>query len=90
MSLTITREWAMPSAETFTIKPIFRLIARYLQQSGNIWVDPFVRNSTFKPVCELTNDLDLNFEATHHVEALEFLKGIGTNSVDGVLFDPPY
>lgn len=86
---TINRIWAMPNSETFTIKPIKELITRYLGQD-EIWVDPFVRNSVFKDKCTFTNDLNPSIQATHNLEALEFLQLIESNSVNGVLFDPPY
>ena len=84
----INRVWAMPNSQTFTIKPIKELLSRYID--NGIWVDPFVRNSIFKDRMSLTNDLNPEIEATHNLEALEFLKSIPDESVDGVLFDPPY
>jgi len=78
----------MPNAETFTIKPIKELLER--EVTDGIWVDPFVRNSRFKHLMTYTNDINPEFEATHNLEALEFLKLIEDQSVDGVLFDPPY
>ena len=49
----------------------------------------FARNSRFGT---LTNDLNPETEATHHLDALEFLSGLVAESVqaDAVLFDPPY
>lgn len=87
--MNISRKWAMPNRNTFTIKPIKALITKYLMRGG-LWVDPFVRNSIFKPNMTFTNDLNPNFTATSHVDALLFMKGIKTGTVDGVLFDPPY
>lgn len=88
--MKISRVWAMPNSETFTIKPIRELIERYFTSSNEFWVDPFVRNSIFKDKCSLTNDLNPEIVASHNLEALDFLKLIESNSVDGVLFDPPY
>jgi len=79
----------MPNSETFTIKPINHLLWRELA-TGGIWVDPFVRNSCFKHAMTWTNDINPEFEASYNLEALDFLKLIDDESVDGVLFDPPY
>ena len=86
--MKINRVWAMPNSETFTIKPIKELITRTLTEG--VWIDPFVRNSIFKDHCTHTNDLNKEISATHNLEALEFLKLFGDESVNGVLFDPPY
>jgi hypothetical protein len=88
--LNITRQWAMPNAATFTIKPINELIRRYgFAHEPLTFVDPFVRNSPFKEFC-VSNDIDPEIEADYHMDALEFLKRFGTEEVHGVLFDPPY
>jgi len=84
----INRIWAMPNSETFTIKPIKELITRTINDGA--WIDPFVRNSIFKDRCKFTNDLNQEIQATHNLEALDFLKTLDTASIDGVLFDPPY
>lgn len=93
--MKINRIWAMPSSETFTIKPIKSLIQKHLSEikltnPNCIVVDPFVRNSVFKSDCTFTNDLNPNIKATHNLEALEFLKLIDSDSVDLLFFDPPY
>ncbi len=87
--MKINRVWAMPNSETFTIKPIKELISRYIDKE-KVNVDPFVRNSIFKDYCSWTNDLNQEIKASHNLEALDFLKLIPDNSVDLVLFDPPY
>jgi hypothetical protein len=78
----------MPSAETFTIKPIRELVERHM--GDGIWIDPFCRNSIFKDRCSLTNDLNPTFAGTHNMDALDFLKSLPAASVDGILFDPPF
>ena len=91
--MIITREWAMPNKDTFSIKPIRNLIDRYITDArlkgDKFWIDPFARNSPFKDYC-ITNDLSPDFETDYHEEALDFLKRFEDNSVDGVLFDVPY
>jgi hypothetical protein len=78
----------MPSTETFSIKPIRELVER--RMGGGSWVDPFCRNSIFKSRCQMTNDLNPKFAGTHNMDALDFLKSLPAESVDGVLFDPPF
>lgn len=85
--MIITRDWAMPNHNTFSIPPIKKFIERNI--TDGIWLDPFSRNS---PFCEMTvtNDLSVDFKADYHMECLDFLKMYVDNSVDGILFDPPY
>lgn len=85
--LEMRRVWAMPNHDTFTIKPIKEFIAKHLTEG--CWLDPFSRNSPFSSRC-VTNDLNTEFVADYHMEALDFLRQFETGSVDGVLFDPPY
>jgi len=57
MSVIINRVWSMPSAWTFSIKPIKDLIFRYIED-GKGWCDPFCgRNNNF---VEFTNDVEDN------------------------------
>lgn len=93
--MKITRAWAMPNKNTFTIKPINELITKYFGNMGlrhgkHVRIDPFVNNSPFKNHCEFTNDIDPDIQANQHLDALEFLKQFEDSSVDIVLFDPPY
>ncbi len=88
--MTIERVWAMPSQWTFTIKPISNLLKEEVGSGmfiGGIWIDPFAGENS---LASITNDLRENMPSTYHMDALEFLKTLDTESVDGVLFDPPY
>ena len=80
----------MPNSSTFEIKPIGELINRVLTEHPGTWADPFVRDSRFKHRMAFTNDLNTDFDATSHTDAREFLQSLPTDSLDGVLFDPPY
>lgn len=90
------RLWAMPSKDTFTIKPIRELLAQEI--NGGIWLDPYVGLTdlcSFAKVDRLiTNDLNPDVKADYHYDALGFLKFVlcwlGKASVDGIIFDPPY
>jgi hypothetical protein len=99
--MRIERIWAMPSDETFKIKPIAELLAEemgdvswnFSRQNGDIvrihriWIDPFCgKNSPAK----IKNDLNPKIKADYHLDAVDFLKLFNDGSVDGVLFDPPY
>lgn len=85
----ITRTWAMPNSLTFSIKPITELIGRYID-ADRTWIDPFANDSIFNDRCSYTNDLRPDVNTTHHLESLDFLQLFESDSVDGVLFDPPY
>lgn len=86
--MRVSRAWAMPSKDTFSIEPIAALVVRHMH--GPRWVDPFCGLSPFKEACIATNDLNPDIDATHHIESLEFLSQFGDGELDGVFFDPPY
>lgn len=82
--MQINRVWAMPNSKTFQIKPIRELINKY---AYGVIIDPFANDSK---VGTITNDLDEQYDTDYHMDALDFLKMFGDNSVDTVLYDPPY
>lgn len=86
--IMMNRVWAMPSSETFSIKPIQRLLSRYLKP-GMVSMDPFARNSR---LASYTNDLNPDTAAQYHRTALDFLGLMNEEGLqaDVVLFDPPY
>lgn len=86
--MIFSRQWAMPNADTFSVKPIGDFVQRYLKESV-VSVDPFARNKRW---ATHTNDLNPATEAEHHLDAEEFLKLLASQAVvvDLVLFDPPY
>lgn len=84
--MIITRQWAMPNKNTFTIKPIKELVEKYVHD-GQVIVDPFANESIYGTI---TNDLNPKFNTTYHMDALYFLKIIPNESADVVLYDPPY
>ena len=88
MQITFERSFAFPNKNTFSIPPITKLLEEEITEG--VWVDPFVRNSCFKDRMALTNDLNPEFEADHHMDAIDFLQMFEDESVDGVLLDPPY
>ena len=84
--IKIERKWAMPNKWTFTIKPIKELLEEEVG-FGKDWCDPF---AGFNSMAEIRNDIDKETPVEHHEDALVFLKGGNSESVVGVLYDPPY
>lgn len=85
-AMIMSRVWAMPSADTFTIEPIADFVRRWYSGVG---VDPFARNSQF---ATWRNDLDQNTDAPEHMDAEYFLNQLMLSGVtaDCVILDPPY
>lgn len=83
--MVINRIWAMPSMHTFKIKPIARLVKKYVGD-GNNWIDPFAGENS---PAEITNDMNPNKPAKFHLHAKDFA-GQLTGIYSGALFDPPY
>ena len=88
MPIQLSRQWAMPSADTFDVPPIGDFVKKYLRQS-KVSIDPFARNKRW---ATYTNDLNPETAAEYHLDALEFLKMLKERGVvaDLVIFDPPY
>lgn len=87
--MIITREWAMPNKNTFTIKPIKNFIVdnikEYSKDKNSITIiDPFANNCSIKDVLEkelpninivyISNDLDPSMNTDYNMDALDFLK----------------
>lgn len=84
--MTIERKWAMPNKNTFEVKPIKELISKY-NKEGLFSIDPFANSSK---ITTLTNDIDKSFNTDFHLDAMDFLKMFQNETVDLVLYDPPY
>lgn len=89
----IERKWAMPSKNTFDIKPIKELIDKYVgmfEHTSDVYdylsIDPFANNNK---TAKITNDLDTQYNTDYNLDALDFLKQFGDDMVDLVFFDPP-
>lgn len=77
----------MPSRWTFTIKPIAELLSRYVGD-GKGWVDPFCGETS---PAEYKNDLNPeNKHTASHLDANDYLSSFKSNSMNGVILDPPY
>ena len=84
--IRIERVWSMPNKNTFEILPIKKLIAEEVDLS-KYWIDPFANRNK---IATVTNDLSMEYDTDYHLDALDFMKLFKDNSVDGVLYDPPY
>ncbi len=85
--LKISRAWAMPNKNTFSIKPISELIERWQKKVDGFWFDPFCGNNKY---ANYTNDLNPNVKADCHLDALQFLKRMCNQNNYNAYFDPPY
>lgn len=97
--MKMNRAWHMPNRNTFSIKPIKDIIIKYIQeQNPDIILDPFANNNNIKNLIEsvsnkssyITNDLDASHSCDYNLEASDFLNLFDDNSIDFVLYDPPY
>jgi len=79
------RIWSMPNKDTFSIKPISEMLKQ--EVGAGIWIDPFSNGAR---VANIINDLNPDVDADYHMDALDFLKMFDSESIDGVLYDPPY
>lgn len=92
--MIIERKWCMPNKQTFLIKPIKELLVQEIKEG--LWIDPFANDSTLKNIIHnpnvkiIDNDLNSSYKTDYHMDALDFLKMFDNNSVDGVVYDPPY
>lgn len=89
MQVRMSRVFAMPSGNTFSIKPIREFVERYVDPL-KISIDPFARNSQ---LATWRNDLDTTTAAQYHMDAEEFLRALGSEhnvKAQCILFDPPY
>ena len=84
--VVVNRVWAMPHKNTFKIKPIGELVKRYVS-GEKVIIDPFANSSK---IGTITNDLNPKFDTDYHLDALDFLKLMKTQSADVVLYDPPF
>lgn len=91
--IAFERQWAMPNGETFTIKPIRNLVrdevlaAQERAHGDAIILDPFAREAKYGTI---TNDLNPEYSTDFHMDGLEFMRQQPDDSVDLVLYDPPY
>ena len=86
MGIIFNRVWEMPNSKTFDIKCINNLIQKYIKPE-HYSIDPFANKNK---IAKVTNDLDPDMGTDYCMDAKEFLKIFDNNSIDFVLYDPPY
>jgi tRNA G10 N-methylase Trm11 len=91
--MIIERKGCPPNKNTFLIKPITKLLKKYI--INGIWIDPYANDNTIKKILNnnikiITNDLNPEFKTDYHLDSLDFLKTFQNNSIDGIVYDPPY
>lgn len=91
--MIISRKWEMPNSKTFKITAIRDIILKYVEEDDLV-IDPFANECSIKEIlaCKryISNDLDTDYKTDYHLEAQEFMKLFEDNSIDVVLYDPPY
>jgi hypothetical protein len=92
--MEFNRVWSMPNKHTFSILPINSLIKKVVSfhkefKDNLVIVDPFSGPIKYG-WGGFSNDLDPECDTTHHLDAIDFLKLFDNESVDIVLYDPPY
>lgn len=83
--MEIKRAWWNANKNTFDIKPIREFILKHIE--GEITIDPFANKNK---IAKITNDLDSDYDTNYHMDAIDFIKKFKNESVDFILFDPPY
>ena len=86
--MKISRKWAMPNKNTFSIPPIKTFVEHYLSES-TVSADPFAGHSR---LATYNNDLNEQIEQEYSMEASLFLEKLSAENIvcDLVIFDPPY
>jgi len=90
--MKLERYFAAGNKNTFLIKPIKKILQQEI--TNGKWLDPFANINTIKKIIPtvkfITNDLNKEFPTDYHLDALDFLKQFIDESIEGILFDPPY
>ena len=86
-SETDVGRFVMPSHETFSMKPIRELLESKVPKEG-LGIDPFARRR--HGFATVYNDANPDCDVDYHEDAIDFLRRYEDDSVDWVLYDPPY
>lgn len=84
--MIFNRIWEMPNKNTFDIKCINNIIKKYYKDEY-FSIDPFANKNR---IAKITNDLDPNYDTNYNMNAIDFLRLFNNDSIDFVLYDPPY
>lgn len=89
----MSRVWQNPNSKTFTIPKIRDFIIRNLPTGDIVVLDCFANECSIKDYVKgkvITNDINPYFETDFNLSAEVFLRTFEKESVDVVLYDPPY
>ncbi len=82
----------MPNSKTFEIPAVKDLIIKY--NFGGKCVDPFANEHSIQNklvnIIYTSNDLDKSYKCDYNLEAQKFMKLFKDNTIDLILYDPPY
>lgn len=84
--IQLNRTIEKSNSNTYSIPSIKQLLKKYVN-SNQSWIDPFAGDGD---IADVTNDIDSNSKAHYHIDALEFLRQYASNSMNGILLNPPY
>jgi hypothetical protein len=76
--------WCMPNHLTFKMKPV----SAFIGEKKGLTIDPFANRK--HGLANITNDLNESCDTHFNLDALSFLKTFESQTVDRLLFDPPY
>lgn len=85
-NIIFNRVWNMPNKNTFDIKCVKELIMKYFKEEY-LSIDLFANKSR---IAKITNDINPEMETDYNLDALDFCKIFEDDSVDFVLYDPPF
>jgi tRNA1(Val) A37 N6-methylase TrmN6 len=80
--------FAMPEHKTFKIKPINNFLNKICNTNNKVIIDPF--SNRIHGFATYYNDINPDYKVGFNLDAMDFIKKYPDESVDGVLFDPPY
>lgn len=89
-AIAFGRQFAMPNANTFSVKPISQFVERWRAMAPEGFsIDPFARNNKH---ADIRNDIDPKTTAENHMDAETFCdwKRRSGLKCTFALFDPPY
>jgi hypothetical protein len=84
-TIIYNREFALPSAWTFEIEPIKKLLQKYVG-NGIGWIEPFAGKSNYS---EFRNDINPERKQPYCMDAIDFCETL-KDEYNGIIFDPPY
>lgn len=93
--IKITRQWCMPNSKTFKMLPLKEKILEYADKlkPEQVVIDPFANEHSIGEFIKckyISNDIDNSYGCDYSLDAYDFLNQFEDESVDMILYDPPY